>query len=86
MVKYVLTILNIDFTKNNTNNIINLRILYTMYLWTLQIDPHFQKTTVTISFPAFFLTLCRNYKFTDFSLPLRNYCFPDFSLTCVNPM
>ena len=35
MVKYVLTMLNIGFTK-----IINLRIVYTEYLWTLQIDPH----------------------------------------------
>ena len=40
MVKYVLTMLNIGFTKIMPNSIINLRIVYTEYLWTLQIEPH----------------------------------------------
>ena len=40
MVKYVLTMLNIGSLKIMPNIIINLRILYTKYLWTLQIDPH----------------------------------------------
>ena len=40
MVKYVLTMLNIGFTKIMTNSIINLRIVYTEYLRTLQIEPH----------------------------------------------
>ena len=31
MVMYVLTMLNIGFSKNNANSIINLRIVYTKY-------------------------------------------------------
>ena len=43
MVKYVLTMLN----KIIPNSMINLRILYTEYLWTLQIDPHTRVELIT---------------------------------------
>ena len=40
MVKYVLTMLNIGFTKIMRNSTIHLRILYTEYFWILEIEPH----------------------------------------------
>ena len=45
--KYVLTMMNTGFTKNNADSIINLIILYTEYFWTLQIDPHTQVDAIT---------------------------------------
>ena len=48
MVKYVLTKLNIGFTKNSAKYLINMRILYTENFWTLQIKPHTCKIIISI--------------------------------------
>ena len=44
MLKYALTMLNIGFAKNN--GLIKVRILYTEYFWTLQIDPNTQRVEI----------------------------------------
>ena len=52
MVKYVLIMLNIGFTKNNANYLINLRMVYTEDFWTLQIEPHTREISNVLQFNA----------------------------------
>ena len=48
MVKYVLTMLNIGFTKNSAKHLINIRIVYSEEFWTLQIEPHTCEISISI--------------------------------------